>query len=309
MPDLSVLIVTYNNESDIGPCLDSVAAIEGLTVETIVLDNDSTDRTVEMAGIHSLCATVIAAGENLGFGAGMNRAADAATGTNLLLLNPDAILESGAAERLVRRSTERSDAAMYGGLTVYSDGALNANTVRRLPSIRAMIMFAAGLSIISERVTDFERLPLPVGDEVRPVPMLTGSLMLIPRAVWDELDGFDERYFMYAEDTDICARIAEAGHPILLDPLARIVHDGGASTPDGGRKAAMMMAGRSTYIRLRWSGWRRRAGLALLWLGVGLRGVAGRVHPRARRWTVAWGMRDWWFPGYSGGLAKLPPGD
>ncbi|MDG2112637.1 MAG: glycosyltransferase family 2 protein [Actinomycetota bacterium] len=308
MCDLSVLIVTYNNEADIAACLDSVAAIEGLDVQTIVLDNASGDATFAAATAHSLRAHVIALETNVGFGSGMNRAAADATGTNLLLLNPDAVLERGAAERLVELTTQRPDAAVYGGLTMFTDGRLNPNTVRRLPSLRAVAMFATGLSMLSGRITDFEQLPLPTSDEVAAVPMLTGSLMLIPHEVWDQLGGFDERFFMYAEDTDFCARIADAGLEILLDPLARIVHDGGASTPDGGRKAAMMMSGRATYIRLRWTGIKRRVGLGLLWFGVAIRALSGRLHPKARRWAEAWRLRDWWFPGYGDGRPNLPPG-
>lgn len=307
MHDLSVLIVTYNNEADIDRCLDSVAAVEGLDVETVVLDNASADGTVAAATAHRLHATVIALDENVGFGSGMNQAAAVTCGTYLLLLNPDAVLEPGAAERLVSLAADRPGAAIYGGLTTFTNGRLNSNTVRRLPSLRGAAMFASGLSMLSTRITDFEQLPLPVSDAVISVPMLTGSLMLIPRTVWDRLDGFDERYFMYAEDTDICARIGEAGLDILLDPLARILHDGGASTPDEGRKTTLMMAGRATYLRLRWRGWRKRVGLALLWVGVAVRSAVGRVHPKARRWTVVWKHRDWWFGGYGDGRPNLPP--
>ncbi len=306
MPELSVLIVTYNNESDIEACLDSVAAIEGLDVETVVVDNGSSDGTLAAARRHPLGVEVIDAGDNLGFGRGMNMAAAATSGALLLLLNPDAVLAPGAAERLVGLARRRPGAAMYGGLTEYTDGTLNANTVRRLPGVRSTLMFATGLSILSQRIPDFEATPLPNDDAVRPVQMLTGSLMLIPRPVWDRLGGFDEHFFMYAEDTDLFARIAEEGLEILLDPAARIIHDGGASTPDTGRKTVMMMAGRSTYVRLRWPGVRGRLGLAALWTGVAVRALAGRVHPRARRWRTAWAMRDWWLPGYGDGR-RLPP--
>lgn len=224
-----------------------------------------------------------------------------------MLLNPDATLKPGAAERLVALTADRPGAAMYGGLTEYTDGRLNSNTVRRLPSLAAVAVFATGVSIFSSRISDLEQMPLPTDDAVRPVPMLTGSLMLIPRGVWDRLGGFDERFFLYAEDTDLCARIEEAGLEVLLDPGARIVHDGGASTPDGGRKTALMMAGRATYIRVRWSGLRRRLGLAMLWTGVLVRSVIGRLHPRARRWVETWHLRSWWFPGYGEGRPKLPP--
>ncbi len=305
MIDVSVLVVTYNNQDDISPCLDSIAAIEGLTVETIVVDNDSADSTVEVAKAHSIAPHVIAEADNRGFGSGMNAAAAAATGEFFLLLNPDAVLEPGSAERLVALARSRPEVAMVGGLTVRQDGTINPDTVRRLPTLRGALMFASCLSMVSRRVSDFERMPVP--EAVRAVPMITGSLMLISRDRWHELGGFDERFFMYAEDTDICARIAARGWVILVDPDARVRHEGGASTPDGGRKAAMMMAGRTTYVRVQWSGVRRRIGLACVWWGALARSVLSRVHPRAARWRDVWRLRDWWLPGYGAGRPRLPP--
>ncbi len=305
MFDVSVLIVTYNNEDDIGACLDSVAAIAEYRVETVVVDNDSSDATVEVTKAHPLAPHVIVAGDNAGFGAGMNTAAAAASGEYLLLLNPDAILEPGSAERLVELARSRPDASMVGGLTLRANGEPNPDTVRRLPSLRGALMFASGMSMVSARITDFERMPLPV--TISAVPMITGSLMVISAERWRDLGGFDERFFMYSEDTDICARIGSHGWSILVDPEARILHEGGASTPDGGRKAAMMMAGRATYMRVQWSGLRGQLGLACLWWGALVRSLLSRVHPRAKRWGDVWRLRSWWFAGYGPDRPRLPP--
>ena len=307
MADLSVVIVTFNNSADIGACLDSVAAIDPPAADVVVVDNASDDNTVARAQEHALRPTVIANDGNEGFGRGVNRGAAAASGDHLLLLNPDAVLRPGAVQLLLAQLEDRQDVAMAGGLTEFTDGGCNPFTVRRLPSLRSLVVFATGLSALSSRIPDFERLPLPEDDEVRSVPMLTGSLMLVPRPVWEELGGFDERFFMYAEDTDLCARMLDSGRQILLVPAARIVHDGGASTPDSGRKTAMMLAGRATYIRLRWRGPRRMVGLALLQAGVAVRALLARVRPGAMRWRAAWGLRSWWSPGYGEGRPVLPP--
>ena len=138
--------------------------------------------------------------------------------------------------------------------------------------------------------------------------MITGSLLLVRREDFERYSGFDERYVMYSEDADLCARVVEDGGTILVDTGASITHDGGGSSKSGGRMIAMMNAGRSTYLRTRWSGPRRRLGLALLWAGSGLRAAVGLVHPGTRRWSEAWTYRRWWWPGYQPGQPVGPAG-
>ncbi len=305
MVDLSIIIVTYNNEADISACLDSVAAIEDHATEIIVIDNGSSDRTIEVLHEHAAQPIVIAAGGNRGFGSGVNEAARRASGTFLLLLNPDAVLLPGCAERLIEVALAVPEATMLGGLTRTSSGVLSDDEIRRLPGIKASLLYATGASSFFKAMPDGESLPTPT--DVEEVPFISGSLLLIRAADFRQLGGFDERYFMYSEDTDLCHRIHQQGGTILVVPDAQIRHDGGASSPDDGRKTALMLAGRSTFLRLQWSGWRRSIGLGSLWLGTAVRSLAGRAHPRGRRWVTAWRLRRWWWPGYQVPLRPLPP--
>ena len=303
-PELAVVIVSYNSELDLDDCLDSVAAIEDLVVEVAVVDNFSTDDSVAVARKReSATVQVLVNEENVGFGRAVNQGVAATTAPLVLLLNPDATLTPGSAETLVRLSQDRPSHGLYGGLTRLSDGTLNEHTLRKLPSLLGTVMFGLGLAAVHPRLA-VEKLDLPT--DLTAVPMVTASLLLIDRTVWDELDGFDERFFMYYEDADLCRRAVDQGYVPLVDPDAIVLHDGGASSPDTGRKIAMMMAGRSTYIRTHWSGLPRWLALAALNCGVGLRAAIDRARGK-QVWTTAWSLRSWWFPGYSVGSAAVPP--
>lgn len=303
-PDLAVIVVTYNSEDDLEPCLDSVAEIEDLAVEVAVVDNASTDATVALAEQRrSATVQVLANDENLGFGRAINQGVAATTAPLILLLNPDAVLTPGSAEALVGLSKDRPEHGLYGGLTRRNDGTLNEHTLRKLPSLLGTVTFGLGLAAVHPLLA-VEKLDVPT--ELTTAPMVTASLLLIDRTVWDRLGGFDERFFLYSEDADLCRRAVDLGHLPLVDPGAVIVHDGGASSPDIGRKIAMMMAGRTTYIRIHWSGPQRWLALASLYVGVGIRAAADRVLGK-RSWLTAWGLRSWWLPGYRPDAPPVPP--
>lgn len=293
-PELSVVVVTFNSEAHIERCLASVEAIEGLRTEVVVVDNASTDGTVELLSTIGSGANVVGLDENIGFGRAVNLAVSETRAPYILLLNPDAVLRPGSAERLLARARTDPEHGLYGGVTIRSDGSVNEHTLRRLPSLLGAVVFATGLSAIVPRLA-VERIPVP--SHPATAPFITASLLLVDRRVWCELGGFDPRFFMYGEDSDLCRRAVDLGHVPLVDPEVVVVHDGGASTPDHGRKIALMMAGRSTYSRIHWCGWRRTLALSCLRAGVAVRAVGGRLSGQPA-WASAWALRDWWYPGY-----------
>jgi GT2 family glycosyltransferase len=302
--DLAVIVVTYNSEDYLDACLDSVDAIEGLDVEVVVVDNASTDRTVDAARKRPADnLTVVANDENVGFGRANNQGVAACDAPLVLLLNPDAELAPGAAEALVALQQDRPEHGLYGGLTRRVDGTLNEHTLRKLPSVLGTVTFGLGLSAVHPLLA-VEQLDLPT--ETSTAPLVTGSLLLIDREVWDELGGFDERFFMYSEDADLCQRAVALGYVPLVQPDAVIIHDGGASSPDTGRKIAMMMAGRATYVRLHWTGPARWLALSALYCGVGIRAAADRLLGK-EAWLTAWRHRSWWMPGYRQDASQTPP--
>lgn len=306
-PDVAILIVTYNSAEQIGPCLESVFAPgRRLREEVVVVDNGSTDDTVARIRERFPQVKLIQPGANLGFAAGVNLAARHATADYFLLLNPDTVLLGHAVDRVVEFAREFPHHGLYGGRTLRPDGSLEPSSCWGLPTLWSLAMFATGLSTLAprNRILDPESLGDWPRDSVREVGIVTGCFLLVHRAVWELLGGFDERYFMYGEDADLAIRAHAAGLRPVICPDAQLVHEVGRSSATPAGKMVLLFRGKASIIRTHWRGARRSLGLALLLAGVGLRAalsaIAARVRggPNARRWETVWEQRRVWLAGY-----------
>lgn len=301
MPDVSVIVVSYNTADLLRRCLGSIASSGEVTVEVIVVDNASADGSADVVRQEFPAATLVELPTNEGFAAGVNRGADLARGRHLLLLNPDAALRPGTLEELVAFADRHPDGGIYGGRIVTPDGAVDPRSGFGLPTPWSLFCFAVGLSTVfrGSALFDPEALGRWPGDRAREVGAVSGALMLVDRSLWTALGGFDETYFMYSEDIDLCGRARAMGWRPLLDPRATAVHDVGASSTPAG-KAVMVFTGKATYVRRRWRGPRRSWGLAMLATGVWLRAVlARRVRTdRSDVWPDVWDQRRHWWGGY-----------
>lgn len=229
---LSILIISHNTRALTLDCLRSVyEQTSGTEFEVIVLDNASTDGSA--AAIAEQCPQVrlLEPGRNLGFAAGNNLAAQHASGKFLLLLNPDTVILDRAIERLLNFADANPDAGIYGGRTLYPDGSLNRESCHGRPTPWSLLCMGLGLSSLFRKSAIFN--PEGLGswrrDSTRPVDCVTGCFLLIHRHLWDLLRGFDESFFMYGEDTDLCMRATGAGYSCLHCPEAQIIHYGGKS--------------------------------------------------------------------------------
>jgi N-acetylglucosaminyl-diphospho-decaprenol L-rhamnosyltransferase len=303
--DAAVVIVSYNTGRLIDECLASLEAEKGaLDQQVIVLDNASSDDSIERIGTHPE-VTLIDAGENLGFGPGVNRAAAVADAEYLVLLNPDTVVLDHAIERLVAFARANPGHGLYGGRTVDRDGNLVGSSCWALPTVWSMTCFALGLTTFFR---DHPRLdPEAIGgwqrDSVREVGIVTGCLLAIPMDLWCRLGGFDERYFMYGEDADLAFRVKAAGHRPIITPDAVVVHDVGQASATRADKLLLLHRGKATLLRDHFSGWRRRVVLTELLAGVGLRTVLASVGPGKRKpaaagWREVWRHRRGWIGGY-----------
>ena len=221
---IGVAVVTYNSADVVGALLDSLpAALDGVAASVVVVDNGSTDATAAVLEARTDCRLVRSA--NVGFGAGLNLAwrhlddVDA-----LLVLNPDLTLEP----RAVRVLLDRLHADPRTGIVVPQlrdgTGAL-ARSLRREPSL----LNAAGLKFLpdprfSETVTEPDRYA-----HEGTVDWATGAAMLISARCFTELDGFDESFFLYSEETDLCLRARDAGWATVYTPDAVATHLGAGS--------------------------------------------------------------------------------
>ena len=314
-PDVSVIIVSYNSEKDIRGCLESVFnERDHVSQEVIVLDNNSSDRTAAIVREEFPQVKLIVPSANLGFAGGNNEAARHAEGEFLLLLNPDTIILRNAIDRIVDFARAHPGHGLYGGRTLKVDGSLEPSSCWGLPGLWSLAMFATGLSTLFRHhsVFDPESLGSWRRDSVREVGVITGCFLLTKNDFWKQLGGFDERFFMYGEDTDLSLRCHRAGCRPIICPDAELIHAIGRSSSQPIHKAILLYTGKAEYIRRRWSGLSQALALALLAAGVRLRALgahASRVLGRspASPWVDLWLRREEWLGGYRAKAADSLP--
>jgi N-acetylglucosaminyl-diphospho-decaprenol L-rhamnosyltransferase len=300
-PDVSILIVTYRCRDAARACLASLRETVALSHDVVVLDNASGDGTVELVREEFPGVRLIASEENLGFALGCNRAAAEARGEYLLLLNPDTVAHEGAVENLVAFARAHPEHGLYGGRTLDPDGSVNPGSCWGAPTLWSLFCFATLLTSAFKRTRLFD--PESLGgwkrDTVREVDIVTGCLLLAPRTLWQELGGFDPRFFMYGEDADLSLRAAALGYRPAITPDAVVTHEIGVSSAAREDKLLLLFRGKATLLRKHWHGLRLRLGLGLLAGGLGLRSLLSRGRGgQPSPWTQVWRSRDDWLAGY-----------
>jgi len=226
-PDLTVLFITYNSADQLATALASLGRSEpGDRVEVLAVDNASRDRSQLIDVCRAHRARLLVLNRNVGIGAAANRGFRHARGRYVAVANPDLIFTDGAVSSLVRFMDEQADAGAVAPQFVYADGRIQPSA-RRFPRLR--YVFAGRRSpfarIAPRLVPSAEFLYAGIERSPRPVVVeaVIGALMVFRREAFEQAGAFDERYFMYAEDTDICRRIGKAWRVFLL-PTVRVVH-------------------------------------------------------------------------------------
>jgi N-acetylglucosaminyl-diphospho-decaprenol L-rhamnosyltransferase len=284
MADVSAVVVTYNAAPWIERSLES---LRGTDAEVIVVDNGSTDGTVELVRDRFPEARLVEH-ENRGFGAGTNAGMRLASGRYFLLLNPDAWLVGDAVERLVAFADEHPEAAVVGPRLLNPDGSLQPS-VRGYPTpwrIATEYFFLRKLAPRSRLLNAFFGAGFD-HESVRNAEFLGGACLLVRREAVDSIGGFDEDFFLMSEEVDWCYRFRQAGWDVLFYPGAEVVHVVGASlNPALFRE---LVRGHLRFLR-KHRGLRvaERARRVMLW-GLRLRGLLffgerGRAYRDAARW-------------------------
>ncbi len=235
-PDVSVVIVNYNVRDFLSQAVRSVlAASRDLSVETWVVDNNSIDGSVDMLREDFPWVRVIANRENVGFGAANNQAIHASTGRHILILNPDTILQEDTLSTLVAFMDAHPDIGAAGCQILNPDGSFAPESRRSFPTPATAFYRMTGLSRLFPRSPRFGRYNLThiPRDRVADVDALSGSCMMVRREAIRQAGAFDEDFFMYGEDLDLCFRIQQAGWRIVYTPDTQIIHYKGESTKKG----------------------------------------------------------------------------
>ncbi|WP_223865995.1 glycosyltransferase family 2 protein [Salipiger aestuarii] len=302
--ELTVIVVSYNTRELTLTCLRTLlAATHAARAHVVVFDNASSDGSAEAVAEAFPQVELIASPDNLGFARANNVVASAAHTDWLLLLNPDTEVHDGAIDALLAFSREHPQAGITGGRTVFPDGSLNiASCWMRITPWSAFCM-ATGLTAMFRGSAAFnpEGMGSWARDSVREVDIVVGCFLMIPRALWDKLGGFDLKYFMYGEEADLCLRARALGYRPAITPDAQIMHLVGAASGKRADKLRMVAKARATLIRDHWPRWQRPFGLAMMWLWAALRRAASglRGGAAAEKWRSVWATRRDWLGGYT----------
>jgi N-acetylglucosaminyl-diphospho-decaprenol L-rhamnosyltransferase len=244
VPDIAVVIVTYNSAHVIGDLLDSLPkALDGLTADVVVVDNGSSDGTAERVAAMGACRVVRSA--NVGYAGGINRGVrEAALAQAILVLNPDVRLHPGSLPPLLAALREpRVGIAAPRVLT--PQGKLHLS-LRREPTLaRALGLTRTRLAIFSGYVCNPSAYARPCT-----VDWALGAALLMSRRCYEAMGGWDETYFLYSEETDLALRARDVGLLTRYEPRAVAVHIGGQSGRSH-RTHAMLIVNRVRLYRRR----------------------------------------------------------
>lgn len=230
----SVIIINYNTCGELYACLGSLVP-EGPS-HVVVVDNDSSDDSVEMVRSAYPWVELLVNERNVGYGAASNRAMAGCDTPYALLLNSDTRLESGALEALGGYLDQHPRAAIVGPRLVNPDGTLQATCYpfpRPFDTLVENSTYAVLLGRwIRRSVPGIRRLYWRTWphDSARQVPWIKGAALAIRLDAFRAVGGFDESFFMYFEDADLCYRMKKAGWEVHFAPVATVAHVGGAST-------------------------------------------------------------------------------
>lgn len=227
---VDVIIVSFRSRDHIGACLDAVRPLlDSGFARVVLVDNGSNDGTVPLVRVEFPNVDVIRSTRNLGFSRANNLAIARGKAEYVLLLNPDTIAPADGLETLVQLMDDRPDIGICGCRLVRDDGTFDHAARRSFPTIAgALGHFAVvGRSDRAPRKLAQYRAPEV---EAGPVDAVNGAFMLIRRAALDEVGLFDEGFWMYMEDLDLCYRFREAGWTTWYEPSVTATHAKGASS-------------------------------------------------------------------------------
>jgi GT2 family glycosyltransferase len=233
MPDISIIIVNYNVKEFLLNSLESVfKAAQGLEIEVIVVDNASEDGSVEALQKNYPKVILIRNEENLGFGKANNIGLKKANGKYILLLNPDTIVREDTFVKMIAFFESHRDAGMAGCKVLNPDGTLQLACRRSFPGPWTSFTKVAGLSSLFPKSKLFAKYNLTYLDENQTyeVDSISGSFMMFRKEVYEKVGGFDDRFFMYGEDLDLCYRVRKAGYKVYYFHETEIIHYKGEST-------------------------------------------------------------------------------
>ncbi len=251
--DLSVIVVSFNTREVLRQSLKiAVAELEGISGEIIVVDNNSRDGSPEMVVTEFPSVHLIVSPTNLGFAAANNLAFRESSGRYILLLNSDAFAESGSFARALGHCEADPLLACAGGKLIGRDGSWQPSR-RSFPSLLNELITLSGLGARYPRSRFLGRVDHTWADqdEAANTDWVPGAFALLRRSALETVGFFDESFFLYYEEVDLCRRLSAAGYHIRYFPDLRIVHLGGESSRSSGSMTVSEQGSQVILWRLR----------------------------------------------------------
>lgn len=230
---LTVIFVNYKVPEYLSEALRSLRQAECYDkTEVIIIDNASRDNSQKLITSEFQEVRWIQLKNNLGFGKACNIGVNNARGKYILFLNPDTVIAANTLSLSIAFMEKHEKAGLMGPKILNPDGSLQASCRRSLPTPAIAFFHFSGLSRLFPRSKLFGRYNLTFmdPDKTAQVDAVSGSFMLIPTTLFREVGGFDEKFFLYGEDLDLCYRIREKGYEIWYYPETQIIHRKGKSS-------------------------------------------------------------------------------
>ena len=228
VPRVSAIVVSYNTRDDLLRGLEALLAQTGVSLDVIVVDNASTDGSVDaVRGRHPEVRLIVNTA-NLGFSRANNLGLRAARGPHVLVVNSDCEVRPGAVGTLCAILEARPDVAIVGPRTVGTDGAPQVSFG---PSLTPLAEWRQGQLVRGVKAGDAAALrrARALADHEQEPDWVSASCFLARREALDAVGGFDESFFLYEEDVDLCLRVRRAGWRVVYTPTAEVVHHLGRS--------------------------------------------------------------------------------
>lgn len=268
--DLSVVIVSFNTRGLLAECISSaMRECHGLTAEIIVVDNGSSDGSAAMVEAEFPDALLVRSNENLGFGRANNLGFQAAGGRYVVLLNSDAFMAPGTLSRALAYMDSTPRCGMLGARLVGRDG-VDQPSARQFPSLFNDMLHLTGLSARFPHSPVLGAPDRTWADPTEPVETdwVPGAFAVIRRQALKEVGYFDERFFLYYEEVDLCRRLKDKGWTVAYRPELVVTHFGGESSKTVKR---LTLSGAGSQLTL----WRMRSALLYYRKHHGIAGALG----------------------------------
>lgn len=271
---ITVLIVSYNTREILSNCLEALFLnTTDMAMEVFVVDNDSHDQSAAMVSERFPEVHLIANRQNLGFAAANNQAFTRASGEYIILLNPDAYVGPSSISNAVRFMESHPDCGLCGGKIISPEGRLEPSA-RRFPSPLSKLLTLSGLSwrFSTSPILNRHEFGGFAHDRPLEVDWVPGTFTIVRKTMLDAIGPFDERFYIYYEETDLCLRAKKAGWKVFFIPDAEVMHIGGASSKTRKDKTFDKAGSQVLSFRMRseWLYYRKNRGLVTVLLSAGV---------------------------------------